>query len=180
MMVAKVFFSPITCSARHLISCYTWNSGIYRAWCWIPQFPHSPHGLWQSPSFFAEIAGQLTLHCNEPSLWCPAMRLLNAVSLFVPGTHSLFQVMHGCPLQCRFRVRCRSGIKSFAVGLQLWKLRTTVFLSCVAVFVRGGFWGFEDNLLEISNTVIRCGKRKPERCASGSLTWQVVRLFRIM
>ena len=59
-------------------------------------------------------------------------------------------------------------------------MRATTFLSCVALFVRGGFWGFEDNPLEVSNTIIRCGKRKPERCEFGSLTYQVVHFLRIM
>ena len=123
-----------------------------------------------------------TLHFNEPSSWCLAIHLLNAISLFffVPGTHSFFQAMRGCSPQSRFRIRCRSEIKSLAVGLQLWELRATTFVSCVALFVRGGFWGFEDNLLEVSNTILRCGKRKPERCEFGSLTYQVVHFLRIM
>lgn len=96
----------------------TWASVL--AWCWIPQFSHSPHGLWQSSSFFAETAGQLNLHCNEPSLWCLAMCSLNAVCLFVCGTHSLFQVLHGCSLWSRFGVGSKTEVKS----LQLWKLGT--------------------------------------------------------
>ena len=31
----------------------------------------------------------------------------------------ILPVMCGCSLQSRFRIRCRSEIKSFAVGLQL-------------------------------------------------------------
>lgn len=113
-----------------------------------------------------------TLHFNEPSSWCPAIHWLNAISLyFVPGTHSFFQAMRGCSPQSKFRIRCRSKRKPLAVGLQLWELRAATFASCVALFGRGGFWGFEDNLLEVSNTIIRCGKRKPERCDFGSLTY---------
>lgn len=75
----------------------------------------------------------------------------NAISLFFAWDSFILQAMRGCSPQSRFRIRCRSEIKSVTWGCSFEELGFSYFfVSCVALFVRGGFWGFEGNLLEVS------------------------------